>query len=212
MRHRTWTSAASAVLVLTAVVGLAGCGDDSDSASTSGAGHGGKDTSAAGASAPVDDHNDADVAFASHLILHHQQAVQLSGIAGWQATSGEVKTLAQAIKTVQEPQMKVMAAWLTGWGKPVPAPSHGGHAMDDSIPGMLTEDELHELGRTAGTMFDRVWIQTMIRHHQGAVTMAKAEQTNGKNPAAIALAHKVVTTQSAQIATLKRLQGRLPVR
>lgn len=200
MRHRTWTGAASAVLVLVSAVGLAGCGDKPESAPTS-----------AGAAAPATGHNDADVAFASHMILHHQQALQMSGMAKWQATSAEVKQRATAITAVQEPEMKQMTGWLTGWGKPVPSPSHSDHSVEDSIPGMMTEDEMHELGKTKGSMFDRVWIQMMIRHHQGAVTMAKAEQASGKSPATIALAKKIVTGQSAEVGRLKRLLGQLPV-
>ncbi|GAA1580706.1 hypothetical protein GCM10009789_38210 [Kribbella sancticallisti] len=74
------------------------------------------------------------------MILHHQQALQLAGIAGWEAKSAEVKKIAAAITVVQEPQKKQMSAWLTSWGKPVPAPSHGGHHAEESIPGMLDED------------------------------------------------------------------------
>ena len=47
---------------------------------------------------------------------------------------------------------------------------------------MMTEDELSELGNATGAMFDRMWTQMMIKHHQGAVTMAKTEQAVGKNP------------------------------
>ncbi|TCC30658.1 DUF305 domain-containing protein [Kribbella sindirgiensis] len=208
MRHPTWTGAASAVLVLVSAVGLAGCGDDS--AATAGANGAGKGTTSAGASAPAADHNEADVAFASHMILHHQQALQMSGMAKWQATSAQVKQLAAAITTAQEAEMKQMSGWLTGWGEPVPAASHSGHAMEDEIPGMMTEDEMHELGKTKGSMFDRVWIQMMIKHHLGALTMAKAEQTGGRSPAATTLANRITTAQTAEIATLNRLLAQLP--
>jgi uncharacterized protein (DUF305 family) len=70
---------------------------------------------------------------------------------------------------------------------------------------------MSQLGNTKGTMFDRMWTQTMIKHHQGAVTMAKTEQSTGKNPAAIALAKKIETDQNREIATMQRLLGRLPV-
>ena len=203
MRHPKWTSAASAALLLVSTVGLAGCGDDSDLGSMPGTQHGDKPTNPAG------EHNDADVAFSGHMILHHQQAVQMADIAGWQATNAGTKKLATAIKAAQEPEMRQMSAWLTGWGKPVPSPSHGGHEMEDSIPGMMTEDEMHAMGQAEGPEFDRMWIQMMIKHHQGAVAMAKTERASGKNSDAIALAKKIETAQTADIANLKRLLGQI---
>jgi uncharacterized protein (DUF305 family) len=56
-----------------------------------------------------------------------------------------------------------------------------------------------------------MWTQMMIKHHQGAVTMAKTEQTAGKDAAAIALAKKIETDQNKEIAAMKRLLGQLPV-
>jgi uncharacterized protein (DUF305 family) len=79
------------------------------------------------------------------------------------------------------------------------------------MPGMMTEDQLHELGMTEGSMFDRMWTLMMIKHHQGAVTMARTEQATGKDPAAIALAKKIETAQNREIAAMKRLLGQLPV-
>jgi uncharacterized protein (DUF305 family) len=78
------------------------------------------------------------------------------------------------------------------------------------MPGMMTEEEMSTLGKQKGSMFDRMWIQMMIKHHQGAVTMAKAEQTNGKDPAAIALAKTIEKAQTTEIATMQRLLGSLP--
>jgi uncharacterized protein (DUF305 family) len=121
-----------------------------------------------------------------------------------------VKQLATAIKAGQDPEIKQLTGWLTSWGKPVPSPMHG-HDMSGSMPGMMSEDEMSQLGNAKGSMFDRMWTQLMIKHHQGAVAMAKTEQTTGKNAAAIALAKKIETAQNAEIATMQRLLGRLPV-
>jgi uncharacterized protein (DUF305 family) len=211
MRHNTRKGAASAAVILLATVSLAGCGDDSNGGSMPGMDHGGTATAAPGNSAtPAGELNDADVTFASRMIPHHQQAVQMASMAGYQATTAEVKRLAAAIQAAQDPEIKVMSGWLTTWGKPVPSPQHGSHHGTDEMPGMMTEDELSELGRAKGSMFDRMWLQMMIRHHQGAVAMAKTEQTAGKDPAAVALAKKIEADQNREIATMKRLLGRLP--
>jgi uncharacterized protein (DUF305 family) len=204
MKHVYRTTAASAALI-TAALGLAGCGGSDD---MPGMNHSSSSTPSASAAT----YNDADVRFATQMIPHHQQAVQMASMAGYQATTPAVKKLATAIKAAQDPEIKLMSGWLTSWGKPVPSPAHGGHNMSgEEMPGMMTEDEMSELGNAKGTMFDRMWTQMMIKHHQGAVTMAKTEQTQGKDPASIALAKTVQAAQTTEIATMKRLLGQLPV-
>ncbi|MEU4606424.1 DUF305 domain-containing protein [Kribbella sp. NPDC023972] len=208
MRHHTWKSAAPAALILLSTVVLAGCGDDEGA--MPGMNHATPSATPSSATAQAGAFNDADVAFATQMIPHHQQAVQMASMAGYQATTPEVKQLGAAIKAAQDPEIKLMTGWLTQWGKPVPSPEHGDHGGHDEMPGMMTEDELSELGKQKGSMFDRMWVLMMIKHHQGAVTMAKTEQTAGKDPAAIALAKKIETDQNREIATMKRLLGQLP--
>jgi uncharacterized protein (DUF305 family) len=201
MTHVYRTTAASAAL-LAAVFGLAGCGD-SDAGSMPGMSHGSPSTPASAAAA----FNDADVAFATQMIPHHQQAVTMADLALRKATTAEVKTLATAIKAAQAPEIQQLSGWLTGWGKPVPTPNeHSGHTMT----GMMSPQEMDDLNRATGSMFDRMWVEMMIKHHQGAVAMAKTEQTSGKDAASIALAKKIQTAQTTEIATMQRLLGRLP--
>lgn len=146
--------------------------------------------------------NDADVTFATQMIPHHQQAVEMSDLALRKATTAEVKDLATAIKAAQAPEIQELSGWLTTWGKPAPTPSeHMGHMMS----GMMTAAEMADLSKASGSMFDRMWIQMMIKHHQGAVTMAKTEETTGKDTASIALAKQIQTAQTTEIATMKRL-------
>lgn len=206
MRHHTRNTA---VLILLASLALAGCGDDADSGSMPGASHGSPTTSGA-SSAPAGDFNDADVTFATMMIPHHQQAVQMSEMAARKATTAGVKKLATQIKAAQGPEITQLSGWLTGWGKPVPSQSHAGHG--DEMPGMMTEDEMASLGNTSGAAFDRRWTQLMIEHHLGAVTMARTERTAGKNAAAIVLAKKIETDQNREIATMRLMLGKRPSR
>jgi uncharacterized protein (DUF305 family) len=205
MKHVKRSTVATASLIITAAVGLSGCGNDADPGSMPGM----SATTPAPTTRSTGEFNDADVAFASQMIPHHQQAVQMAEMAVRKAETAEVKQLATAIKAAQDPEIKQLSGWLTSWGKPVPSPDHGGHDM--SMPGMMTEDEMGQLGNATGTMFDRMWTQMMIKHHQGAVTMAKTEQAAGKDTAAIALAKKIETAQNQEIATMQRLLGQLPV-
>lgn len=201
MTHVYRTTAASAAL-LAAVFGLAGCGD-SDAGAMPGMKHDSSSTPMSAAAA----FNDADVAFATQMIPHHQQAVTMADLALRKATTADVKTLATAIRAAQAPEIEQLSGWLTGWGKPVPTPNeHSGHTMT----GMMSPQEMDDLNKATGGMFDRMWVEMMIKHHQGAVAMAKTEQTTGKDTASVALAKKIQTAQTTEIATMQRLLGRLP--
>ncbi|MFD7156290.1 DUF305 domain-containing protein [Kribbella sp. NPDC059898] len=157
--------------------------------------------------APEASHNDADVMFASQMIPHHQQAVEMADGALRKATNAEVKKLATAIKAAQDPEIKLMSGWLTAWGKPVPTPGeHAGHTMT----GMMSPQEMDDLTKATGSMYDRMWVTMMIKHHQGAVTMAKTEETTGKDTAAVALAKQIEAAQTTEITSMQQLLGRLP--
>jgi uncharacterized protein (DUF305 family) len=159
-------------------------------------------------------HNDADVAFATGMIPHHAQAVQMAELALQRSASPEVKDLATKVKAAQEPEITQLAGWLTGWGKPVPA-TDGTMAMDHGsgghgdMKGMMTEEQMAELAAAQGRDFDTRWLQMMIEHHEGAVSMAQEVQAGGSNPDARKLAQTIATTQAAEIATMKGLQASL---
>ncbi|GAA1580847.1 DUF305 domain-containing protein [Kribbella sancticallisti] len=204
---------AVAALTLAATLTLAACGNDDgaqpggSSSSMPGMDHGSKNPSTAATNTAPMDHNDADVMFATMMIPHHQQAVEMATMALEKATNAQVKQLATAIKAAQDPEIQQMSGWLKDWGKPVPTPGMG-HSMPGG--GMMTEEEMTALGKASGAAFDKMWVQMMIKHHQGAVAMAKTEQTSGKAATAIALAKQIETGQAAEIATMQKLLTQLP--
>ncbi|HET8987544.1 MAG TPA: DUF305 domain-containing protein [Humibacillus sp.] len=206
IRHATY-----AVVGLAAALTLAACGS-SDHAD---AGH--QDlpsvTSTASVSAPAADadHNTADVAFASDMIPHHQQAVEMADLAAARASNAQVKSLAAAIKAAQDPEIRTMTGWLSQWGQPVPSGTDG-HDMADmshgdgaTMEGMMTDEEMQQLAAASGADFDRLWLELMIKHHEGAVTMATTASTAGKSAEAKALAQEIMTAQKAEIATMQQL-------
>ncbi|MFC0626341.1 DUF305 domain-containing protein [Kribbella deserti] len=196
--RRTWNIAA--LITLTALA-LAGCGG-----SDSGTGQHHSTPSATTPTASVAAHNAADVKFATDMIPHHQQAIEMAELANGKATAAAVKELAAAIKAAQDPEIRQLSGWLTAWGEPVPTPGgHDGHDMSGSMPGMMTAQEMADLGKASGAAFDRMWLQLMIKHHRGAVVMAKTEQTSGQDAAAIALAKKIEADQNREIAAMQRL-------
>lgn len=98
-----------------------------------------------------------------------------------------------------------MSGWLTGWGQPVPdtTSSMGGMDMGD---GMMTDADMKKLDAATGAAFDRIWLQMMIKHHQGAVTMATTELKSGSNAEAKTLAQSIISSQTAEIAQMQKLE------
>ncbi|GHB56440.1 lipoprotein [Streptomyces viridiviolaceus] len=187
---------------------LAACGGDGNGDGS--AGHGGHNATAspsASASASQGQHNAADVAFAKGMIPHHRQAVEMAGLAPGRAQSAEVKKLAADIKKAQDPEIRTLSGWLTSWGEEVPAEG----AMDHSVHGMggmMTDEEMTELENASGKAFDTAFMELMIKHHEGAVEMAKTEQADGAHGPATKLAGEIITSQSAEIERMNELLGK----
>src|SRR5262245_16345863 len=154
------------------------------------------------ASSPASSFNDADVMFAQRMIPHHQQAIEMAQMAPSHAQNPKVKHLAAEIVVAQAPEIKTMTGWLHAWGKPVPTGMPG---MMSPVPGMMSPQDMSQLMAAHGAHFDRMFLQMMIRHHQGAVDMAKTEQARGLNPDAKKLAQQIETSQTAQIAQMQQM-------
>lgn len=208
--------AAATAAVTGAVLALAACGNDTSSSGQAGHGNGSSHSASASASgtaaapgsasAPDTAHNAADIAFAQSMIPHHRQAVEMADLAATRASSAEVMTLAAEIKKAQDPEIKTLSGWLKGWGEQIPAEGadHSGHAM----AGMMGEDDMSTLESASGAEFDTAFLKLMVKHHEGAVTMSKTEQSQGSNPAAKDLAGRIVTAQSAEITRMNGLLDR----
>ncbi len=152
---------------------------------------------------PSADHNEADVTFVHGMIPHHRQAIEMSEMALRQAASQEVKDLASRIKSAQESEITTMTDWLEDWGQTM-SPEHAGHGAS----GMLSEAEMAQLRQASGAEFDRLFLEGMIRHHEGAVTMAQEELDKGHNPEAKELARHIIDSQQAEIGEMRRLLQR----
>lgn len=155
------------------------------------------------------DFNNADVTFAQAMIPHHQQAVEMADMALKQGKSVKVLDLAKRIKAAQDPEIVKMQGWLKKWGA---SPSmgdsgssmHGSMAMGD---GMMSASDMTQLSKSTGAEFDKMFLSMMIRHHQGAVTMAKTELKDGKSTDAKSLATSIIKAQETEISEMKGLQS-----
>ncbi len=149
--------------------------------------------------------NPADVMFAQMMIPHHTQAVAMSDMLLTKSgLNADVQTLATQIKAAQQPEIEQLQGWLTTWGVPTMDPSGGGMGgMNDD--GMATPEELRTLGAADGGDAQKLYLELMIKHHEGAIGMARAETANGKFPDAIKLARSIATTQQAEITQMTKL-------
>ncbi|MEU8677778.1 DUF305 domain-containing protein [Streptomyces sp. NPDC048560] len=189
--------------VAAAALLLAACGDNSpDSPSSS---------PESNASAAPRAFNDADVTFAQAMIPHHQEALEMAGMADGRASDQRIRTLAGQIEEAQAPEIKTLRSWLTSWGKPEsPGMEHSGtgHGGGD-MPGMMSDEDMDALVDAVGTDFDRRFAQMMIEHHNGAIDMAKDEQENGLSGAAKKFAGKVIDDQSTEIKQMQSVLDQL---
>ncbi|MFP8960409.1 DUF305 domain-containing protein [Streptomyces nanhaiensis] len=205
--------AALAVTAAAAAAVLTACGSQESSPAGHG-GHGGKPTADASAPASAGSHNAADVSFAQGMIPHHRQAVVMADMAGTRAASQEVKDLAAEIRKAQDPEIETMSGWLESWGEQVPPETEGMDGTDHSghgshgMSGMMTPEEMSELEKSSGKAFDTAFLEMMIEHHKGAVTMAEDQKENGSYGPAKAMADDIITAQNAEIDTMEKLLGR----
>lgn len=157
------------------------------------------DPSAADGSAGQGRHNDQDIAFAQAMVPHHQQAVDMATMAAGKAADPKVRDLAGRIESAQGPEIQQLRDMLGRWGATTESDMPGmGHGE-----GMMTDDQMHQLEQATGADFDRMWLQMMIAHHQGAVTMATTEVEQGGDADAKALAQRIVDAQKAEITEMQ---------
>lgn len=201
VRIRTHRQAVATLAAMVAVGALAGCGGDNSAESPQTSA--GSPTGDATGSASKE-FNDADVSFATQMITHHRQAVEMAKLAPTRAGSAKVKKIAAGIEAAQGPEIETMSGWLTAWGKPVPE-EMAGMDMSGSMPGMMSTEDMDALAASSGADFDTKFLTMMIAHHQGALEMASTEMANGVNPAATALAEAIAKAQTAEIATMQAM-------
>jgi uncharacterized protein (DUF305 family) len=204
----TTTRVALLFAVLTTALFMSGCTDRSASDGHTDHTHDDK-TSAAAQGA---DFNDADVAFATDMIPHHEQAVELSALVPERSSNPAVADLAAAISAAQKPEIEILKVFLVQWkGGETDPGADGGHDMDGhdmgGMEGMVDGPTMAKLETLTGAEFDTLWLQSMIGHHEGAIAMSNTEIADGANQDAKALAKQIVTAQQAEIAQMKQMLG-----
>ena len=146
-----------------------------------------------------------DTKFLSDMMIHHTQALQMADWAGTSAANARVKALAERIRVGQKPEIESMRQLLTAAGQTPPDLEHVEHMDHSKMPGMATQAELTTLQKARGKAFDELFLNLMIKHHEGAVTMSGEQLENGSEIRVGELAQEVTATQTKEIATMKQL-------
>ena len=154
----------------------------------------------------------ADVAFMQGMIGHHAQAIEMTDLLETRSASDAMKKLAARIEVSQADEIRMMQEWLRQRNAPVPN-EHAHHAGGALMPGMLTAEQMGRLAAASGPAFDRLFLEFMISHHQGALVMVRelfAKPGAAQNAEIFAFATDVVADQRMEItrmtAMLKELE------
>lgn len=150
--------------------------------------------------------NAADVSFATEMIPHHRQATEMTALAPDRTDDPAVLGLAERIEAAQDPEIDLMTGWLDDWARDDPGREEMDGSMD-SMPGMMSADQLTTLEASTGQAFDELFLTMMIEHHEGAIAMARTEQANGDFGDAVELAGTIQDEQSAEIEQMRAMLG-----
>lgn len=173
-----------------------------------GAGCSADDPSLVGSGAPSEDsvaaasHNDADVSFAQSMVPHHAEAIEIARLAIDRAADQRVRGLAGRIKAAQVPEIERMREWLRAWGTTTDGTDHG---EAEPRSRMMSEEGVASLRAVSGAKFDRMFVERMIAHHQGAAAMADQEVADGESPEALAFARAMKSAREREVAEMKSL-------
>ncbi len=204
-----------AVVVAVSLAGLAGCtGDAGNGANAGGTAPGVIVPGGPGESARTVEPGsatgqrqevevtEADIRYMRMMIPHHEQAVTMTDLVPDRVHDDGVASLAERIAVTQAGEIDAMQAWLD---RNAPDGADGGDGRGHAhgrMPGMATPEQLDALRAAEGVEFDRLFLDLMITHHEGALTMAENYLPDGVEPNALHMAQEVITTQTAEIETM----------
>lgn len=169
----------------------------------------------------------ADAGFARDMQVHHTQAVLMAMEIYRKTADDELRTLSYDIATTQAGQRGEMYGWLVEWGLPQASSQplmtwmekSGAHSHGDTAAlsqeqllsemGMATDAQLDQLRALEGQPADCLFLDLMIRHHEGAIPMAQAVIELGDEPRVAEVAGTIVSGQTAELDAMRDIQSRL---
>lgn len=164
----------------------------------------------------------ADAGFARDMQAHHAQAVDMSMTVMSKTKDPTLRAIAYDIATTQQQQSGQLYGWLELWDLPqadgepmawmhgnrlMPSGTHdmggAGQMTSGDMPGMASHSELRRLRTADGDQAESLFLQLMIRHHEGGIEMARAVRSVGKQPQVLDLAQKMIDSQASEIAQMR---------
>ena len=146
---------------------------------------------------------DGDITFMSDMVVHHAQALRMAELAPERVDNDQVRRLAERISAAQGPEITAMTGWLEARGLPVPDVHAAGHVEHGDMPGMATAQDMTRLVAAQGRGFDRLFLQMMIRHHEGALQMV--DSAGAEHPQVVDAVSDTGVTQSVEIRRMQEL-------
>ncbi|WP_344482935.1 DUF305 domain-containing protein [Nonomuraea monospora] len=162
-----------------------------------------------------------EAGFARDMATHHAQAVDMAFIVRDKGPAREIRSLAFDIINTQSNQRGMFQGWLQQWKlsqatdqRPMAWMSGHGHgatpaatpaATPGVMPGMASADELTKLKQARGTQAEVLFLQLMIRHHEGGVQMAEGLLKLSTRSEVVSMAQKIVDGQSGEIKLMTEL-------
>jgi uncharacterized protein (DUF305 family) len=168
----------------------------------------------------------AAAGFARDMIDHHAQGVNMASIIEGRTQDAAVRQVATDIVLTQTNQMGQMQGWLNLWGLPIgrtgqPMQWMQGHAAEHQLsgltsdqthvsaaglmPGMATQAQINQLSTLPTKQADILFLQLMIKHHEGGIAMAQAVTELTDQKVVVALGKNIITSQQAEITVMESM-------
>lgn len=172
---------------------------------------------------------EADVAFMQGMIHHHAQALEMTALIDERTDTEAIRQMGLRMEISQGDEIALMARWLEERGRRVPdwramptmPTGHSGSGMDHAamdhgagpaMPGMLTPDQMRALEGARGPEFDRLFLEFMIQHHEGAIVMVRelfSAPGAGQESRVFQFASEVDADQTIEIRRMRQLLARM---
>jgi uncharacterized protein (DUF305 family) len=150
--------------------------------------------------------NADDVTFATNMIASYRQTTELTALVPDRSTNPALIQLASDIDAAQRPELEMVKVFLVQWNSNSEDTTRQS-GVGTPVPGMVDDATMARLEALRGNEFDTQWLQSMIGHQQGVVTMAEAETAHGTNVDAVATAKQLIGTYQAQLGRMQQLLG-----
>ena len=158
-------------------------------------------------------HSPDDVRFMHDMIPHHHQALEMAALVADRTNTKELIDVAGRINASQGDEIALMQEWLRDRGQHVPDPAaHDAMHTSHTMAGMATPEQMAKLATLDGTEFDRLFLELMIRHHDGAVKMVRellAQPGSAYDPVLFEFTSEVTNGQTAEIERMNALLVKL---